>query len=265
MASETANIERLSKLLNARPSTKGTFVYQAIILSLAAHIFILAVLYLMTATPADESALTEEDETIKEIELSFEAPEPTPESSSMMSESVANLLAQSGSQQTREKVNYTGKSQEEIQAEVLQNLKNLEQAEKDALKTTHKDYSVKDRAKDNKTGDQKTNASKENYDWFKNQSNKSYEGPVSAEYALAGRTAKSTPRPTYRCKTSGKVIVNIEVNHLGEIIQAVLDERSTANECIRAESLAYAKRWRFDPKESVKKQNGSITFTFSSQ
>lgn len=265
MSSESANIEKFNQLMKARPSKQASFIYQAVILSLAVHIFIFAIMYLSTVTPENGEASSEDAETLKEIALSFAPEEPLPDPSKGMSEEVANLLAQSGTQRTNERVNYTGKSQEEIQAEVLQNLKNLEQAEKDALKTTHKDYSVKDKNDANRNGENQKNTSKENYDWFKNQSNKSYDGPVSAEYNLAGRTAKSTPRPTYRCKTSGKVIVNIEVNNLGEIINASLDERSTPNECIRAESLSYAKRWKFDVKDATKKQTGSITFTFTSQ
>jgi TonB family protein len=62
------------------------------------------------------------------------------------------------------------------------------------------------------------------------------------------------------------VIIKIEVNQAGEVTGAAIDERSTANDCIRKESLAYAKKWKFDYNEKApKKQAGTITFTFSQQ
>jgi TonB family protein len=266
--SENKANSSLKDILNARPDKKTTFLFQAVILSLFVHIFIFGVIYLATSTTADPLAEETESEAVEELELSFEEPELDPQvQESNMSEAVANLLAQSGTSTTTERVNYTGKSQAEIDAEVLQSLKGLEAAEKEKLATNHKDHSIKDNPNSNpKAGKDDKNAAKENYDWYKNNSNKSYSGPVSAEYSIKDHTAKSSPKPTYRCKSAGKVIVNIEVNQLGEVVNAYVDERSTAIDCIREESLTYAKKWKFDYNDkAAKKQPGTITFTFSAQ
>ncbi len=270
MSSNTPNSsEQVQSLLGSKPGKKTSFIYQAIIVSLSIHIFVLGITYLLSVPPL-ETIGEESDEAIEEIELSFEEPEtelPVPDPMEGMSEEVKNLLANAQSVRTSDRVNYTAKSQEEINAEVYQQLKGLEKAEYDQLKSGRPDNSIKDNVNDpkEKAKDDK-NASKENYDWYKNQSQKSYAGPVSAEFSLQGRSVKSSPKPTYRCKTSGKVIIKIEVNQAGEVTNAAIDERSTANDCIREESLAYAKKWKFDYNEKApKKQAGTITFTFSQQ
>jgi TonB family protein len=127
---------------------------------------------------------------------------------------------------------------------------------------------VNDKPKeDPKAKDNKNQNHTDNYDWYKNSSNKSSSGPVSAEYFLSGRTAKSTKKPTYRCKSAGKIVVNITVDPNGAVVGAEVDDaKSIGVDCIREESLKYAKMWTFDYNQSAaKKQNGTITFTFSAQ
>ncbi|MCC6600049.1 MAG: TonB family protein [Crocinitomicaceae bacterium] len=261
---------RLSMVLNARPSKKGALVFQAIITALIIHIFFLAVMYILTATPKMEQQ--EQEARVEVLDLEFAPPEEMENQQnslpSTMSEEVRNLLANSQSQRTGERVNYSGKTQAEIEAEVLQNLKNLEQSEFENLKSTHKDLSVNEKKDDAKNAQDKKNVPKENdTDWYKNQSTKSYSGPVSAEYLLSGRQAKFTPRPTYRCKSSGTVVIKIVVDKSGAVTSAEIDEGKTSgNDCIREESLSYARRWKFDYKDDAeKKQDGTITFTFSAQ
>lgn len=272
MAESTAHtqgFQKVSMVLNTKPAKRSQLIYAAIILSLSAHIFWLAIMYLATASPAGNE--TGEEQPMEEMELKFEEPEEMAAemmANPNMSEPVRNLLANAESQRTNEVVNYAGKSQAEIDAEVNANLRALEQNEFNALQSNRKDGGYSEPQKTDPNAKDNKNTSKEkDYEWYKNGSNKSTSGPVSAEYFLSGRTAKSTKKPTYRCKSSGKVVVKITVAPTGEVVDASVDDaKSVGSDCIREESLNYAKLWTFNyDAAAAKKQNGTITFTFNAQ
>ena len=257
--------ENIQQLLNAKPGKSWERIYLGIIVSLAIHVFILGIVFLLTTAPALDQKETE-DESIEEIELSFETPElnPMPEDESGMSEQVKNLLANTESARVNKEVSYAKKSDEEIRREVEQNLKDFEQ------NTFNEANGGKPREKaqpnteqpSNKDNRQQTN----NSNPANNSKGESFSGAVSAEFSLSGRNPKKSPRPQYRCKGAGKVIVRIEVNQAGEVVNATLDPSSSSEECLTRESLKYAKEWKFDYNEkALKKQNGTITFTFSGQ
>jgi TonB family protein len=259
------NSHKLSLLLNAHPPRATRWVYMAIILSLLAHIFVFGVMYLATASPANSEQGTQE--TVEELELKFEEKlsEEELQAGMVQSERVRNLLANAESQRTSEKVNYVGKTKEEIDREVEEMYRNMEASEFNSLKEGRPKDQVVATSQDSKPTDPTKN--KSNQEQPQAGSNQSYSGPVSAEFYLKGRQSKSTPKPTYRCKSAGKIVVNIEVNTQGDVTDASIDEgKSTGNDCIREESLKYAKRWRFDYNElAPKKQPGTITFVFSAQ
>lgn len=257
--------ENIQQLLNSKPGKSWERIYLGIIVSLAIHVFILGIVFLLTTTPAIDQVEIE-DESIEEIELSFEVPEttPQPDEQSGMSEEVKNLLANTESARVNREVSYAKKSDEEIRKEVEQNLKDFEQ------NTFNEANGGKPREKVQPKDDQKVkNENKQpalNANTSNNSKGESYSGAVSAEYTLSGRNAKKSPRPQYRCKGAGKVIVRIEVNPAGEVVNASLDPSSSNEECLTRESLKYAKEWKFDYNDkALKKQNGTITFTFSGQ
>ncbi|MEZ4799174.1 MAG: energy transducer TonB [Flavobacteriales bacterium] len=267
MASDNATTN-IRTFISSAPDKRTKFIYEAIIISLFVHVLILGVIYLSNSSPVGaENEIDEPTSQVEELELKFEEPDvEIDQASGTMSESVRNLIANASSGRTNERVNYSNKSQAEIDAEVMARLKGLEAAEYDQLRQQRgeTDYTVPD--PQNKPKQDADKSKNQNGETVSNPSNQSYSGPVSAEFDLAGRNAKKSPKPTYRCKSSGKVIVNIEVNALGEVINASIDPKSSADECIREESLSYAKRWVFDYNEkAAKKQPGKITFTFSSQ
>jgi hypothetical protein len=266
--SSSAVSQRVLTLLNAKPAPSSQWIYLAVILSLVAHIFALVVMYLATASPAGAEAKAEK--TVDEIELKFEDESPMDEQdvrAANTSEVVRNLLANAQSQRTSDRVNFSAKSQEQINAEVEQSLKGLEQNEFNQLRSTHSNIPDNVPPPANSNAKDAASQSKDQYDWYKNASNKSYAGPVSAEFNLKDRSAKSSPRPTYRCKSSGQIVVKIAVAPTGEVIDAELDEgKSRGGDCIRDESLSYARKWLFNYNAaSPKKQSGTITFTFSAQ
>lgn len=256
--------DNIQQLLNAKPGKSGERIYLGIILSLSIHVFILGIVFLLTAAPALEET-TEEVEAIEEIELSFEEPEttPVPNENDGMSEAVKNLIANAEGPRVNREVSYAKKSDEEIRQEVENDLKSFEE------KTFNEAAGGKPREKapvpTNPTKTEKQKQTEQNQN-NNNSKGESYSGAVSAEFSLQGRNAQKKPTPQYRCKGAGKVTLNIEVAPDGSVLNVALDPSSTMDECLTRESLKYAKAWKFDYNDKApKKQNGKIIFTFSGQ
>ena len=82
-------------------------------------------------------------------------------------------------------------------------------------------------------------------------------------YSLVNRTHKFLPTPIYLCEKSGKIIINITVNHLGKVTNTSVNGSSTStNECLIDHALEYAENARFSADASKKTQIGTITFRF---
>lgn len=260
--------DRIRVILDQQPGRNQALIFQAIILALGLHIFFLSLLYFSTTSPESE-ILSQNESVLEEFDLKFESEEELAkelDNPGAVAEAMRDLVAGKTSDRTSEMVNYSGKAREQIEAEVNAKLYGLEKSEFDRLKAERSDLSEPDINRSDKEVTDKP-ANREDYDWFRKQSDKSYAGPVSAEFDLAGRTTRTTPRPTYRCKAAGKVVIAIEVDPSGNVVAAVADlSRSSADECIRAESESYARKWKFDYNpQSPKKQKGEITFTFRGQ
>jgi hypothetical protein len=86
---------------------------------------------------------------------------------------------------------------------------------------------------------------------------------TSVSYSLVERNARDLPPPIYTCLEGGKVVINIEVDSRGFVLQARLNEKSstTTNGCLIDNALAYALKSRFN--NSVRStQIGTITYVF---
>ncbi|MDY8135004.1 energy transducer TonB [Aquimarina sp. 2201CG5-10] len=87
----------------------------------------------------------------------------------------------------------------------------------------------------------------------------------SSSWSLKGRKlVGKIPNPVYTCNGSGKVVVKIEVNNNGYVVDAKVDKRSstTRNECLFDNAMDYAKKALFSRSE-VKEQDGTITYYFN--
>ncbi len=86
-------------------------------------------------------------------------------------------------------------------------------------------------------------------------------------YRLVNRKALHFPNPVYICDGFGKVVLHIEVNNLGKVIQVTLNKNSstTTNECLIESAINYAKKARFTTAASKPLQMGSITYIFPGQ
>ncbi|GAA4273456.1 hypothetical protein U6A24_19205 [Aquimarina gracilis] len=86
----------------------------------------------------------------------------------------------------------------------------------------------------------------------------------SLTYNLKGRKALELPNPVYTCNGNGKVVVKIEVNKNGYVIDAKVDKKAstTRNECLFDNAMEYARQALFS-RTTIEEQEGSITYYFN--
>jgi TonB family protein len=264
----TINASRASDFLKAlddRPKEQMAFVYQAIIVSLIAHIFILFVTQMLT----QDHRVAEEEVIYEELAMDMLPDEPLPEEPEQQqvprNGELKNLVANENSERSSDARSYRGMSSSQMKEQVYNDLKNMEAEEFAKLKGGEPDYTLANKSQGQ--GNSSSEPKKSDMDWYREQKqNKSYSGPVTASFNMAGRDPLDNPIPTYRCKTNGTVVVMVSIDELGKVIDARINESaSSPNECLRAESEKYARKWRFDYSSRSRKQDGTITFTFSAQ
>ena len=95
----------------------------------------------------------------------------------------------------------------------------------------------------------------------KNNSSSSRHTTIS--YNLVDRNSIKIPNPVYTCSATGKVVVNIEVSGVGNVVKASFNRASstTNNGCLVDQALKYANNALFNA-DSRTAQLGTITFEF---
>jgi len=90
---------------------------------------------------------------------------------------------------------------------------------------------------------------------------------TSVSYSLVDRNNTSLPIPIYTCLTGGKVVINIQVDPLGNVINAELNKKSssTANGCLVDNAIKYAYKSKFNTVNKDSSQKGTITYLFQSK
>jgi len=87
-------------------------------------------------------------------------------------------------------------------------------------------------------------------------------------YFLKGRHQDIIPNPIYTCIEGGFVVVNIEVDPLGQVIKAKVNRKrtTTKNKCLHETALMFAEMTTFNMKEDAAKvAKGFITYKFQSK
>ena len=228
----------------------------AVLISLSLHASVLTTMWLWPALGGgnEEEQLTEMDL----MELTEELEQKIPESMrEVETEEIRNVESNMEAQRSSEAINY--RSKERIASDVYNDVKNYEQQLLKELK-------------ENKAGIEQKPAEEKKYSNTKEMyemkgKNESY-GSAMVSYFLEGRESKVLPVPGYKCKAGGKVVISVEVDQQGKITGASIDEAKTdtANECLRAEALEYARKSGFFAKPSApKKQLGTIVYLFLAQ
>ena len=93
-------------------------------------------------------------------------------------------------------------------------------------------------------------------------------GPTTASYYLEGRNDIYFPVPVYKCEGSGKVVLDIQVDQNGYVVNAVINKKESqiTEDCLSETAVNSVLTARFEPKNSAPpKQSGRITYTFIRQ
>lgn len=181
-------------------------------------------------------------------------------------EQVYNVV--SDANDSREK-SYENFSTQDIDEEVMNNARELEQQYFEEWAATHpgqdpSDYNtdIRTNEDDNKDKNNQNNVNKNNID---TEGSNAFAGSVIASFDLKNRNAHSLDKPGYTCNHAGTVVVEIKVDQNGKVKAAsYLSERSSgATECMIEQAVKYAKRARFNYSSSAPSvQTGTITYKF---
>lgn len=244
-----------------RPRRSRELVFQCIIVSLLIHIVVLFVTQMLTED--NRIPLPPERYMPLEAELiPMEEILPPQEQVPTAGGPLRNVVANQYSTYSNEVRDYRGMSAEEMRQAGANAAQEAAQAEMARLAQQHS-------AADLPAKRQPTNPSPSGqqgeHDWFKDPNKTSYNGAVTAAYALQGRDALYSPKPSYLCKISGTVVVQIVVDQLGKVVDAKVQGGSSSNDCLIEQSINYARKWTFNYKDGKPRQDGTITFTFSAQ
>lgn len=172
-------------------------------------------------------------------------------------------------------ISYEDYSQNQPSGDPYQRIKDFEQSlfnEAGGEKERSKLRSEMEQRKQNQT-----NNSSPNKNTGKSEASTSnqYSGDVMVEFRLDGRTAFENNNwyvrnPGYTCGygSSGKVVVSIKVDKGGRVLEARFDSAKSigANECMIEQAIRYAKKSKFNVKDSAPlQQTGIIIYKFLTQ
>lgn len=86
---------------------------------------------------------------------------------------------------------------------------------------------------------------------------------TSVSYSLVDRNNYELPPPIYTCIEGGKVVINIKVDAVGNVVEAHFNEKSsgTSNGCLLENAVTYALKAKFNASNKAS-QKGTITYLF---
>ncbi len=86
---------------------------------------------------------------------------------------------------------------------------------------------------------------------------------TSVSYSLVDRNNYELPPPIYTCINGGKVVINITVDALGNVVEAEYNRNSSSTDdwCLVNNAIEYAQRAQFDSSDKSS-QIGTITYLF---
>ena len=95
-----------------------------------------------------------------------------------------------------------------------------------------------------------------------------YKGPTRIYYDLTGRNHTYLPIPIYKCQGSGKIVLLISVDQMGNVNDAglITSESTTKDECLIETAVSTALKSRFNSDLNAPKvQKGTLTYIFVAQ
>lgn len=155
---------------------------------------------------------------------------------------------------------YDARTEKQIEEQVEKELREFEAKEFSKYKKDKQDISV--------TKEEKTDTEKNKEGEEKKSSSGSLKGNVTAMYELTQRRDEKLAIPSYLCKGSGVVKVNVVVDREGLVIEATINKKESnyKESCIGERSLEYARKCRFSVSTvAPEMQTGWILYTFIPQ
>lgn len=185
-----------------------------------------------------------------------------------VSEEIYNMSSDANDVRDKSYENY---STQELDEQVMNDAKNLEQQYFNEWAATHDGGD----GNNNSTAD----IDIENKNKVKNQNNidksnittggaNSFAGEVMVSFDLKNRKAHSLPRPGYTCNSTGTIVIDVKVDKSGEVKSATFNSSlsRSADECMISKAIRYAKKSRFNFSSSAPgTQSGTITYKFVSK
>ncbi|MBI3135056.1 MAG: hypothetical protein HYZ14_10330 [Bacteroidetes bacterium] len=173
---------------------------------------------------------------------------------------------------TRDK-SYEDFSTQEIDQQVLENTKALEQQYFNEWESTHggnggqknENSSMDIQDRNEQVNKQNSNTTDKSID---TQGSNSFAGDVMASFNLKDRKAHALEKPGYTCNTAGTVTLEIKVGKDGDVqnVTYLPGASSNATDCMIQQSIKYAKRSRFNYSSTAPAiQTGTITYKFVSR
>ncbi|MEN9947742.1 MAG: tRNA pseudouridine(55) synthase TruB [Bacteroidota bacterium] len=235
-------------ILESKPEGGWKWAMQAMLIAVTIQIFTTAIVFFTTSDGWQNPALAQE-QVVEEIPLQLD--ESTPSSTGESEDGpMRNVMSQMDAEIGQVIRDNRGQGKDISPEEYAQQeFDRLHKAHQNDERAQPKQY---DTPKTNPENDQPTSST-------------SYSGAVSVEWTLAGRSVSFGPKPTYRCKQAGVVKVNVMVNERGEVKSASIDPSSSQIQCLMDESLAHAKKWKFNADLGKVPQAGKIVFRFAAQ
>jgi TonB family protein len=238
----------LDYILESKPEGGWKWTMQAMLIAVTIQIFTTAIVFFTTSDGWQDPAL-EQEQVVEEIPLQLD--ESTPSSTGESEDGpMRNVMSQMDAEIGQVIRDNRGQGKDISPEEYAkQEFDRLHKAHQNDERAQPKQY---DTPKSNPENQQPTSST-------------SYSGAVSVEWTLAGRSVSFGPKPTYRCKQAGVVKVNVMVNERGEVKSATIDPSSSQIQCLMDESLAHAKKWKFNADLGKVPQAGKIVFRFAAQ
>lgn len=194
----------------------------------------------------------EQSEILMEIPEEFLQEEETSEEEELIAQEDRQLIA---GERTHSAYNEDFEDHDEIE-ERIKSLTETEEAaqESEEIKTDEGEVPLDN--EENKDNEKKEKSDPEGEDTNNRNS--------SLTYSLKNRTSVDLPNPVYTCNGSGKVVVKIEVNQNGYVVDTKIDKKksTTRNECLFDNALDYARQALFS-RSDIEEQKGSITYYFN--
>lgn len=237
-------------------------VYLAIIFSLLVHAVLLLVFYLI---PLGEK----EDDNYEPVDVETVDREQMPDLKELLElnqeegPELRNVIANQQSERTEEVRSYNRMSEEQMQEEINERLKNLE---KEVIEEQRKQGKGFDEEKFRQEKVEESEKLESYDDWEKNET--SYSN-ATVEYDLADRDYLKLDIPSYTCPGSGVVVIDIDVDREGRVVNASINESmtKTSQPCHREQALKYAQERSlfFNKSDAPRRQAGTITYRFKAQ